>query len=149
MLNALGNDAIAPDIIVALGRMPSPKSQDALAQLILNDNADAPLRVEAAKQIAHSLRQFGVMVAKNHASGLVELSAATDEPVFHQALAGVVGAMRPRSADAGARLRGLRTPAYDASAAPAARVPEPPKPIREPVKPPEPRPVAPPEPESK
>jgi HEAT repeat protein len=139
LIAALGNETIAPDVIVALGRLPGEKAQFALAQLVLDDAAAAPLRVAAAKEIAHSVRQFGSALTKKHIAALVELMADTDEPTFHQALAAVVGSLRPGVAESGARLRAYPTPPPAAPAATEGDA-EPAKPTRQPPTPPEPRP---------
>ena len=125
LVASAANDALGPDVLIALGSLPSPKAQGALALVLLDDSGPMPMRLEAAKQITHSLRQFGVMLPASQTANVVELMERTGEPVFHQVLASVVGSMRPRSSDAGVRLRELRTPPFDPAAAPVAPKPAP------------------------
>jgi CheY-like chemotaxis protein len=124
ILSVLADDAVGPDVIVAASCIPTAASQTALAGLILNESANMALRVEAARQIAHSLRQFGMLMPPEDAAGLRKLLDGSMEPVIHQALAAVSGAMKPRVADTGTRLRAMPTPPFDSNAAPPAAVPD-------------------------
>jgi CheY-like chemotaxis protein len=123
IIAAIGNEAIGPDVMVAASHIPTATAQAALTRLILSESANMPLRIEAAHQLPYSLHQFGVLLAAEDVDGLKGLLDHSAEPVFHQALAAVVGSLKPRVADTGDRLRRFPTPSVDPNAAPAAPVP--------------------------
>lgn len=118
VLAVLADDALGPDAITVASLTPTATAQTALAKLVANESANMPLRLEAAKQMPQSLRQFGVLMPNDQLVALRELLDRTDEPVFHQAVAGVIGATKPSAADSGGRLRRLPTPAFQPVAAP-------------------------------
>ncbi len=135
ILSVLDDETLGPDAIAAASLMPGEKPQVELARLISNESAPMPLRLEAARQLSQSLRLFGVLLPTSQVATLRKLVDQSEEPTFHQALASVVGSMKPRKTDTGQRLGRLPTPAFDPAASPAEAPEQPGKPNEEPAAP--------------
>jgi CheY-like chemotaxis protein len=132
ILSAMPDDAVGPDAIAAAGRIPTASSQAGLARLVVSESASMPLRIEATRELAESLRSFGNMLGGDDSAAVHELHDRTVEPVLHQALAATIGAMRPKAGAIGDRLRRLPTPPFDGAAAPGSEPPPPREPDAQP-----------------
>jgi CheY-like chemotaxis protein/tetratricopeptide (TPR) repeat protein len=119
ILSVLADDALGTDAIAAASCMPTTASQTALAQLVLNESASMPLRLDAARQIPQSLRRFGTLMPAQASAELRSLLDNTTVPALHQALAATLGAMKPGAMETGERLGRLPTPPFDRESAPA------------------------------
>ncbi len=123
----------------AMGDVPDPNAQRGLADIVLDPSRPAPIRLSAAGQLARSLQRFGPLVTADQETGLLAgLDEATD-PALRTALAAVVGALRPKPAATGQR---LRTDPARPPPAPGPRRP----PLRRTRKPTRPPPPSPPRP---
>ena len=104
--------------------VPRPAAQRGLADVLIDPGQPAALRLGAAQQLAKSIQRFGPLVAAGQEPKLLETFRQEADPALRAALGAVVGALRPRSALAGARLRSLEssaaTPPSPAPARPGA-----------------------------
>ncbi|WP_254053640.1 HEAT repeat domain-containing protein [Singulisphaera sp. GP187] len=109
----------------AMGDVPDAGAQRGLAEVVLDVSKTTALRLAAARQLARSLQRFGPLVSADQE---VKLLAALDqerEPALRIALASLIGALRPKPAQAGSRLQRLNP--LPAAPAPES-VPSPPTP---------------------
>ena len=121
---ALANAGTQLDAVTALGDVPRPAAQRGLADVLLDLGQPAPLRLGAAQQLAKSIQRFGPLVAADQEPKLLETFNRETDPALRAALGAVIGALRPRSASSGARLRQLEpsaaTPPLSVPARPGA-----------------------------
>ncbi len=113
----------------ALGDVPDPGAQRGLADVLLDPSKPAPLRLNAAGQLARSIQRFGPLVTADQEAHLLAALPQEGDPALRTSLASVLGALRPKSGPIGIRLRtdpALAPPAPGAApaAAPAANPPE-------------------------
>lgn len=125
IISALSDESIGPDAMVAASRIPSAAAQSALGRVVLSESTTPALRIEAARQMAFSLRRFGVLISTLDSTELYELLGRTTEPVFYQALAAITGSMKPHVSETGQQLLQLATPPFVRQAAPVAAPPVP------------------------
>lgn len=114
----------------ALGDVPDAEAQRSLADVVLDVSKPTPLRLSAAEQLARSLQRFGPLVAADQEAKLLTAFDQEREPALRVAMATLIGALRPKPAQAGARLQQLNAlPAAPEQAAPAPEsAPSPPTP---------------------
>lgn len=118
-LHAPGTEAAA----AALGDVPVPNAQRGLADVLTDPSRPADLRRAAAGQLARSVQRFGPLVAADQEARLVAALDRETDPALRTALSAVIGALRPKAASTGLRLRRLAptttpTAPADAPAAP-------------------------------
>ena len=103
------NGTVAPnEAAAALANVPGSEAQRGLADAALDASRDVPSRVVAAESLARHARRFGPKLARDQEARLVaELNGAAD-PALRDALAGVVGALRPAPDASGSRLQTYR-----------------------------------------
>ncbi len=144
-LHTPGPDLVATTV---MGDVPAPNAQRGLADLLLDPARAAPLRLSAATQLAKSVQRFGPLVAADQEAKIVAVYDREADPALRTALGAVIGALRPKSAPAGVRLRGVAsTPAPALVPAPALNSSEPAAPTSPEAAPaPEPSPAPPPAP---
>jgi len=93
-----------------LGDVPDANAQRGLADLLLDPSKQASLRLSAAAQLARSLQRFGPLVAADQEAKLAAALDQERDPTLRNALATVVGALRPKRASSGLRLRQYEAP---------------------------------------
>jgi hypothetical protein len=113
VIAALSHEAIGSEAIVVASHIPSTAAQRALSKLILNESANMTLRIEAARHITQSFRLVGVQLPAEEVAGLKSMLDQGGEPVLHQSIAAIIGAMKPVAAETGDRLRGFATPDFE------------------------------------
>ncbi len=118
---ALANAGTQLAAVTALGDVPRPAAQRGLADVLLDSGQPAALRLGAARELAKSIQRFGPLVAADQEPKLLEAFGQEADPALRTALGSVVGALRPRSAASGARLRQLES--STGAGAPTAPVP--------------------------
>jgi hypothetical protein len=97
---------------VALAEVPDADAQRGLADVVLDASRPAGLRVDAANALARSLQRFGPLVTAEQEARLAQyLDGAEADPAVRFAIAGVVGALRPRPEAIGPRLLRSVSPA--------------------------------------
>ena len=103
------NSSVAPDDAAAvLGDIPGQTAQRILADALLDTSRPAAGRLGAANSLARSIRRFGRGVAAEQETRLAaELNAEAD-PALRNALAAVIGALRPTPDASGSRLQTYR-----------------------------------------
>ncbi len=78
----------------ALGDVPTPDAQRALADAVLDPSRDPALRRSSAERLARSIQRFGPMVASDQEVKLLDAFKNDDDPEMHAALGMVVGTLR-------------------------------------------------------
>ncbi len=91
----------------ALGDVPDQNAQRGLADTLIDPSKPADLRLFAARQLARSIQRFGPLVAADQEINLLAAFDHEPEPAMRAALASVVGALKPKAAPIGQRLRQL------------------------------------------
>jgi CheY-like chemotaxis protein len=107
----------------ALGDVPDAGAQRSLADVLLDPSKPAPLRLSTAAQLARSIQRFGPLVTGDQEAKLIAALDQEGDLSLRTALAGVVGALRPKPALTGQRLQLYRP--LPASASPAQAEPAP------------------------
>lgn len=94
----------------ALGDVPDAAAQRDLADVVLDSSKPKPPRLAAAGALARSLQRFGPLVTADHETRLLAAFDRERDPALRSALATLIGALRPKPAQAGSRLRPFNTP---------------------------------------
>jgi hypothetical protein len=120
----------------ALAEVPDADAQRGLADVVLDSSRPAALRADAARALARSLQRFGPLLAGEQEARLAQaLDGGEADPTVRDAIAAVVGALRPRPEAIGPRLRRAIDPA---GALPPPETPPAPGPAPAPATPPAP-----------
>jgi len=103
------NGPVAPiEAATILGDIPGQLAQRTLADAVLDTSRDAPSRLASAENLARNIRRFGRVVAPEQERRLLtELDIETD-PSIRDALATIIGALRPTPDASGSRLQTYR-----------------------------------------
>ena len=103
------NGAVAPvDAAIVLGDIPGQTAQRILADAALDTSKDPATRLASIENLARNIRRFGRHVAADQEQRLVdELNGETD-PTLRNALATVIGTLRPTTDVSGSRLQTYR-----------------------------------------
>lgn len=110
----------------ALGDVPDAGAQRGLADTVLDPSKPVELRLASARQLARSIQRFGPLVAADQEARLLSSFDQEREPAVRIALATILGALRPKPAQTGARLQHLNalpaqpTPASESAPSPPA-----------------------------
>ena len=91
----------------ALGDVPNPDAQRGLADILIDPAKPAELRASAAAQLSKSVQRFGPLVTSDQETALLEAFDREPDAALRTALGTVIGALRPKAAPTGARLRRL------------------------------------------
>ena len=101
-LNTPGTDL---PVSSALGDVPDPNAQRSLADVSTDPAKPAPLRLNAATQLARSVQRFGPLVSASQEVQLLTAFEREADPALRNALGAVIGALRPKASSTGRRLR--------------------------------------------
>ena len=108
---AINGPGAPAEAAAVLGDIPGQTAQRILADVVLDGARDLPNRLVAAENLSRSVRRYGRAVAPDQETRLVaELNSEAD-PALRNALATVVGALRPTPDASGSRLQTYRSPA--------------------------------------
>ena len=108
---ALKTKATTEAALSALGDIPGIGAQRGLADALLDPARPTPVRIGAAAQLSRSLQRFGPLVTAEQERLLVRsLDDTADDPRLKNAIAAVIGALRPKSEQVGRRLQAYETP---------------------------------------
>lgn len=118
LAQALNSPALSSSAIFALADVPGVEAQQGLAERVLGPSAAADARIAAAGQLSRSIGRFGPLLTGEQEGRLLEQFNREAEPALRDALSQVVGALKPKAAQVGERLRELANPSA-ASAGPA------------------------------
>jgi CheY-like chemotaxis protein len=98
-------------VIDAVGRLPGPKPQIALADFVLDAKRTPAQRAAAASQLIRHIQQHGALLSTAQAQSLEALARAPDtDPGLKSSATLVIGTLRPDTRTTGERLKGY-TPA--------------------------------------
>ncbi len=96
MLSLALNGTTAPiEAAEALGDIPGTDAQRSLADVALDPSKPAPVRLATSRQLARNIRRFGPRLASEQERRLVEELGQEADPSLKDALAAVVGALKP------------------------------------------------------
>ena len=131
LTTALNSPDVGMAASLALGDVPGPDAQRALADVALDPGKPVDLRLSAANQLSRSIQRFGPLLAADQEKRLVEELDREADPNIRPALSAVLGALRPKADAVGRRLRifqlvpsqGPAPAAADASKTPAPETP--------------------------
>jgi HEAT repeat protein/CheY-like chemotaxis protein len=108
---ALNGPVAAIEAAEALGDIPGTDAQRSLADVALDPSKPAPVRLSTAVQLARNIRRFGPKLASEQERRLVEELGQEADPTLKDALAAVVGALKP-GPDASASASASLIPTY-------------------------------------
>lgn len=89
----------------ALGEIPGRAAQPGLADVVVDTGKPVQLRINAAAQLAKSLQRFGRLVAADQEIKLLATFDRERDPAVRNAVAAVIGALRPKPGPVGHRLQ--------------------------------------------
>ncbi len=108
-LGAAINSPIAPiEAAMILGDIPGQAAQRTLADAVLDTSRPAPSRLASADNLARSIRRFGRVVAPEQERRLLDELNSEADPAIRNALATIIGALRPTPDASGSRLQTYR-----------------------------------------
>ena len=110
LTEALDLPASASAAAAVLGDVPGANAQRGLARVALDPSRPAPLRFDAARNLARSIQKFGPLLTSEQEKRLVAVMDAEADTAIKGALAGVLGALRPSGPNVGARLQAYQPP---------------------------------------
>jgi HEAT repeat protein len=106
LTDLLEGEKLAPLGLEALGEIPTRTSQQSLAELVVNTQADVELRRVAAIKLAYHIQRFGLVLKQEMIDGLHKVwrdgRQGTD---LRTAVASVIGSLKPDAELAGKRLK--------------------------------------------
>jgi len=108
---AVEDPSVAINALMALGGIPTKKSQQRLADVALNPQVDEVVREIAANQLAFHIQRHGLLLTKDTVEGFVSGWKNTDNARVKSALASVIGSLRPSADVVSERLREFPVPA--------------------------------------
>ena len=105
---ALNGPAAPTEAAGALANVPGADAQRSLADVALDTSKAAPVRLASAEQLARNVRRFGPKLHPSQERRLVDELAQEADPTLREALAAVVGALKPGPDASGSRLQTYR-----------------------------------------
>ena len=106
LADLLQDEKLAPLGLEALGEIPTRTSQQSIADLVLNTEADIDLRRMAAVKLAFHIQRFGLVLNQMTLDGLHKVwQDAREPPELRTAIGGVIGSLKPDATLAGKRLK--------------------------------------------
>jgi hypothetical protein len=107
LATALNTPATSVSASTALGDVPVPDAQRGLADLLIDPSKPAAQRISTAAQLARSVQRFGPLVTAEQEAALLSAFDREGDAALRSALGAVIGALRPKAAPTGLRLRAL------------------------------------------
>ncbi len=95
LAQALGGTTAVLESAEALGDVPGPEAQRVLSDAALDASRPAPVRVAMAGSLARNVRRFGGKLESSQEKRLLQELGGEADPALREALAAVVGALRP------------------------------------------------------
>jgi len=106
LTDLLEDDKLAPLALEALGEIPTRTSQQTMAELVLNTEADVDLRRLAAAKLAYHIQRFGLLLKQEVLDGLHKVwQDGRQNADLRTAVGSVIGSLKPDAALAGKRLK--------------------------------------------
>lgn len=118
LIGTSSDPLLAENVLLALSEIPSNEVQATLEQLAVSDSFEAPIRIEAARHLAHHIQQFGLLLSREEIAGLKATWESADDPGLASALATVLGSLKPNTKQVGMRLQDFTTQPAAPPAAP-------------------------------
>jgi hypothetical protein len=110
LVSALDEEKLAPAALEALSEIATRSSQQRIAELVLNGDADIDLRRTAAVKLAFHIQRFGLLLSKRTIDQLHTIWENPREfPDLRTALGSVIGSLKPDAILAGKRLKAQST----------------------------------------
>lgn len=111
LIESAYDPTLAPNILLALGAIPSKSAQQQLQIVAINPQTPAPIRETAAFQLAFHVQRNGLLLDDSQAADLKTSWQAATDPAVATALASAVGSLKPNAARVAERLRQSPPPA--------------------------------------
>ncbi len=105
---ALNGPAAPTEAAAALADIPGGEAQRSLADVAIDTSRAAPIRAASAAQLARNVRRFGPRLQAPQERRLVDELGQEADPSLREALAAVVGALRPSPDASASRLSTYR-----------------------------------------
>ena len=106
LTDLLEDEKLAPLALEALGETPTRTSQQTIAVLVLNSQADVDLRRLAATKLAFHIQRFGLVLSHGTIDGLHKVWQNDREAAeLRTAVGSVIGSLKPDAELAGKRLK--------------------------------------------
>ncbi len=96
--------------IVALSAIASGDVQTTLHQIALSGTFDPAVRESAARQLAHHIQRFGLLLSRTQVGQVKATWQTSTDPNLASALATVLGSLKPNAKQVGSRLRDFARP---------------------------------------
>lgn len=97
----------------ALGDIPGADAQKSLVSITLDPSKPLPLRIASAKHLARNVRRFGPKLTAEQERLVIEELAREADPGLRDALAALVGSLRPTPDASGTRMQTNRVPSSE------------------------------------
>ncbi|MDA1017794.1 MAG: hypothetical protein O3A00_25470 [Planctomycetota bacterium] len=120
---AINDPSLAANAIIGLSAVPSKFAQTRIADVVTNPNAELPLRIRAAAQLAFHIQRFGLKLPDDRINLLklaAKLAVDTNQPELATSLDSVLGSMRPSAPQVQKALQQFRLPLSPVVPQPAA-----------------------------
>ncbi|WP_435015383.1 HEAT repeat domain-containing protein [Tundrisphaera sp. TA3] len=113
LARALAGPTAAIEAAEALGGIPGADPQKSLATTTLDASRPMPLRIASAQHLARNIRRFGPRLTAEQERLVIEELAREPDAALRDALAAVVGTLRPGPDASGTRLQTYRAPSSE------------------------------------
>lgn len=110
---ALNDDGLAANALVAMSSIPTGAAQTRLADLVANPNTPEELRIRGAQQLAFHMQRFGLKLPSDRIKIMKQTAQSVQQsgpPEFSTAMSSVLGSMQPSSTQVVDRLRAFKLP---------------------------------------
>ncbi|HET6424161.1 MAG TPA: HEAT repeat domain-containing protein [Planctomycetaceae bacterium] len=107
LIPLIDDEELAPNLIVALGAVPTAEVQTRLTEFALNPNLPIETRTRAADQLTAHIQRHGLLLSKDQVRLVNAAQEADESPVIQAALAPVLGTFQPNAGLTGQRLQRL------------------------------------------
>ena len=116
ILPALENPRLTSNALIALGAIPTRRSQRHLADAVLDQHMELEMRKLAAIQLASHIQRHSLLLPDEAIRDLQTAWSSETNPGFHAALGGIIGSLKPNAELVGTRLRDYGRPPAPAGA---------------------------------
>lgn len=110
LIQALGNDELAPIAAAVLALLGGKASQQALADLVINGSRSEEVRAEAAKYLRASMQRHGIFLKPEQLAALVQLAATAENPALRVEAVRIANSLKPDPSADGSRLKAAPPP---------------------------------------
>jgi CheY-like chemotaxis protein len=110
LIQALGNDELAPGAAAVLALLGGKANQQALADLVINGSRSEEVRAEAARSLRASMQRHGIFLKPEQLAGLVQLATTAENPALQVEAVRIANSLKPDPSADGSRLKSAPPP---------------------------------------